>query len=104
MLVVNKMIFYIYSRISISRLLDKSNSRCIEQNNRSHPYKFTQNDYSISRILDVSNKFVGPLTVRSTVDCTFIKNTIILFRLGYLGFLDSGGGPPRFCAPTDGIR
>ena len=44
--------------------VDKSNSRCLEQNNRSHPYQFTQNDYSISRTLAVSNKFVGPLTVR----------------------------------------
>ena len=53
-----------YSRISISRILNKSNSRCIEQNNRSNPYQFTQNNYSISRTLYVSNKFVGPLTVR----------------------------------------
>ena len=52
---------YIYSRISISRILDKSNCRCLKQNNRSHPYQFRQNDYSISRILDISNKFVGPL-------------------------------------------
>ena len=48
-----------YSRIS--RILNKSNSRCLEQNNRSHTYQFTQNGYSISRTLDVSNKFVGPI-------------------------------------------
>ena len=54
----------VYSRISISRILDKSNFRCLEQNNRSRHYQFTQNDYSISRTLDVSNKFFGPLTVR----------------------------------------
>ena len=45
-------------------LLDKLNSRCLEQNNRSHPYQFTQNEYSISRTLDVSNKYFGPMTVR----------------------------------------
>ena len=39
----------------------------------SHPYQFTQNDYSISRTLDVSNKFVGPLTVRD------IELTVYLF-------------------------
>ena len=33
-------------------------SRYLEQNNPSHPYQFTKNDYSISRTLDVSNKFV----------------------------------------------
>ena len=55
-----------YSRISISRILNKSNSRCLKQNKSSHPYQFTQNDYSISQTLDldVVNKFVGPLTVR----------------------------------------
>ena len=59
-----------YSRISISRILDKSNSRCLEQNNRSHPYQFTQNDCSISRTLDVSNRFVGPLKFDiSRVNC-----------------------------------
>ena len=52
------------SQVSIFRILDKSNSRCLEQNNRSHTYQCTQNEYSISRTLDVSNKFVGPLIVR----------------------------------------
>ena len=47
-----------------SRMLDKSNSRCLEQNNRPHPYHFTPKDYSISRSHDVSNKFFVPLTVR----------------------------------------
>ena len=47
-----------------SQILDKSNSRCLEQKNRSNAYQFTQNNYSISRTLDVSNKFVGPLRVR----------------------------------------
>ena len=47
-----------------SQILDKSNSRCLEQNNQSNAYQFTQNNYSISRTLDVSNKFVGPLRVR----------------------------------------
>ena len=58
---VVRVLFYIQS---ISRILDKLNTRCLEQNSRSHPYQFTQNDYSISRTLDVSNKFVGSLTVR----------------------------------------
>ena len=44
--------YFQYSRISISRILDKSNSRCLEQNNRSHPYQFTQNDKSNSRCLE----------------------------------------------------
>ena len=47
-----------------SQILDKSKSRCLEQNNLSNAYQFTQNNYSISRTLDVSNKFVGPLRVR----------------------------------------
>ena len=56
--------------MSISRIIDKSNSRCLEQKNQSHPYQFTQNDYSISRTLDVLNKFVGPLTVQDICNCT----------------------------------
>ena len=47
-----------------SQILNKSNSRCLEQNNQSNAYQFTQNNYSISRTLDVSNKFVGPLRVQ----------------------------------------
>ena len=47
-----------------SRYLEYSISQTLKQNNRSHHYQFTQNDYSISRTLDVSNKFVGPLTLR----------------------------------------
>ena len=43
------------------------------------PYQFTQNVYSISRTLDVSNKFVGPLKVRDiesllyTYTCRYYK-------------------------------
>ena len=73
-------------RIKISRILDKSNSRCLEQNNRSHPYQFTQNDYvqySIGRTLDVSNKFVGPLTTRElTVTSFHVKQMEIQLQHG----------------------
>ena len=88
---------YIHSRISISRILDKSNSRCLEQNNRSHPYQFTQNDHSISRTLyiyiqstlDISNcqgtnKFVPDIessTYRVVILCKLIKMGPIGFDL-----------------------
>ena len=50
--------------------------RRLEQNNRSHPYQFTQNDYSISGTLDVSNKFVSPLVVRDIESLLYIFSVV----------------------------